>query len=110
MEMSRAQLDEILAMSAQNPPPLHSSPEMMRSWIEDVCSHLPVAETVEVRSVNCGPCEADFIVPDGGDASRIIIFCHGGGFFFFFRENPSRHHNPSCARIGLRRSRPGLSF
>jgi epsilon-lactone hydrolase len=42
-----------------------------------------VAETVEVSSVNCGPCEADFIVPDGGDASRIIIFYHGGGFFFF---------------------------
>src|SRR5260370_38168623 len=69
-------------MSAQNPIPAIATPAIMRAWAEDVASHLPVAENVQIERVNCGPCGGDLILPAGGDASRLIIFYHGGGFFF----------------------------
>src|ERR1700732_4799228 len=80
--MSKQQLAAILEMSAQNPIPANATPALMRAWAEDVFSHLPVAENVQIERVNCGPCDGDLILPAGGDASRLIIFYHGGGFFF----------------------------
>jgi epsilon-lactone hydrolase len=80
--MSKQQLAAILEMSAQNPPPANATPAEMRAWIEGVAGQLPVAENVQIKRVNCGPCDGDLILPAGGDASRLIIFCHGGGFFF----------------------------
>jgi epsilon-lactone hydrolase len=80
--MSKQQLAAILEMGAQNPPPANATPAEMRAWIEGVASQLPVAENVQIKRVNCGPCDGDLILPAGGDASRLIIFYHGGGFFF----------------------------
>jgi len=80
--MSKQQLAAIFEMSAQNPIPANAAPAVMRAWGEDVFSHLPVAENVQIERVNCGPCDGDLILAAGGDASRFIIFHHGGGFFF----------------------------
>ena len=80
--MSEQQLAAILEMSAQNLIPANATPAVMRAWVEDVAGRLPVAENVQIERVNCGPCDGDLILPAGGDASRLIIFCHGGGFFF----------------------------
>src|ERR1700732_1207523 len=80
--MSKQQLAAILEMSAQNPIPANATPAVMRAWVEDVAGHLPVAENVQIKRVNCGPCDGDLILPAGGDASRLIILYHGGGFFF----------------------------
>jgi monoterpene epsilon-lactone hydrolase len=80
--MSKRQLAAILEMSAQNPIPANATPAVMRAWVEDVASHLPVAENVQIERVNCGPCDGDLILPADGDASRLIIFYHGGGYVF----------------------------
>jgi epsilon-lactone hydrolase len=81
-KMSKQQLAAILEMSAQNPPPANTTPVAMRAWIEDVASHLPVAENVQIERADCGPCDGELILPAGGDTSRLIILYHGGGFFF----------------------------
>ncbi len=80
--MSKQQLAAILEMGAQNPPPANATPAEMRAWIEGVASQLPTAENVQIKRVNCGPCDGELIVPAGRDASRLIILYHGGGFFF----------------------------
>src|SRR6202022_364169 len=63
--MSKQQLAAILEMSAQNPIPVNATPAVMRAWGEDVFSHLPVAENVQIERVNCGPCDGDLILPAG---------------------------------------------
>jgi len=80
--MSKRQLTVILEMTAQNPPPANATPDMMRAWAEEAAGHLPVAANLSIQRVNCGPCDGDLILPQGGDPSRLIIFYHGGGFFF----------------------------
>src|ERR1700692_2129658 len=93
--MSKQQLAAILEMSAQNPIPANATPAVMRAWVEDVASHLPVAENVQIERINCGPCDGDLILPVGGDATRLIIFYHGGGFFFC----SSRTHRVTASNL-----------
>jgi epsilon-lactone hydrolase len=79
--MSKQQLAGILVDSAQNPPPVNATPEMMRTWVEAIVSHLPVAENVHIGRVDCGSCSGDLILAVGGDDSRLIVYYHGGGFY-----------------------------
>lgn len=81
--MSTQQLAEILKISAQNPPPANATPPMMRAWAEDITSHTPLAQNVRIWRSTFGPYQGDLILPEGGDASRLIIYYHGGGFFLF---------------------------
>jgi monoterpene epsilon-lactone hydrolase len=81
--MSKQQLAHILEISAQNPPPPDATPPAMRAWAEAVTSHTPLADHVAVCRSSFGPHQGDLILPDGGDASRLIIYYHGGGFFLF---------------------------
>jgi epsilon-lactone hydrolase len=81
--MSKQQLDGILKMAAQNPPPANATPDVMRRWAEGITSHTPLAENVEIERVKVGSFEGDLILPEGGDPSRLIIYYHRGGFFFF---------------------------
>lgn len=81
--MSKQQLAHILEISAQNPPPPDATPPAMRAWAEAVTSHTPLADHVAVCRASFGPHQGDLILPDGGDASRLIIYYHGGGFFLF---------------------------
>jgi monoterpene epsilon-lactone hydrolase len=83
MTMSKQQLAEILKISAQNPPPANATPQMMRAWAEGVTGHTPLSENVRIERVKFGPYEGDLILPNGGDASRLVIYYHGGGFFLF---------------------------
>lgn len=80
--MSTQQLAQILETNAKNPPPENATPDMMRAWIEEATSQLPVADNIRIKRVKCGPCEGDLILPEGGDDSRLVIHYHGGGFFF----------------------------
>jgi epsilon-lactone hydrolase len=84
--MSKQQLAEILAISAQNPPPINAAPQTMRAWAEGLTSHTPLAKNVEVKSVKVGALEADLVVPANNDPTRLIIYYHGGGFFLFSRS------------------------
>jgi monoterpene epsilon-lactone hydrolase len=81
--VSKQQLDGILKMAAQNPPPTNATPDMMRRWAEGITSHMPLAENVEIKRPKIGSFEGDLILPAGRDPSRLIIYYHGGGFFLF---------------------------
>jgi monoterpene epsilon-lactone hydrolase len=81
--MSRQQLDGILHMAAQNPPPANATPQMMRIWAEGMTSHTPLADNVTITRANFGSIEGDLILPAGGDTTRLVIYYHGGGFLFF---------------------------
>jgi monoterpene epsilon-lactone hydrolase len=93
--MSKQQLAAILEMAAQNPPPANATPAEMRAWIEGVASQLATAENVQIKRVNCGPCDGELILPAGRDASRLIILYHGGGFFF----GSSRSHRVIASNL-----------
>lgn len=81
--MSKEQLADILKASAQNPPPQNASPAKMRAWAHGITAGMPLAGGVMISRSRFGPYEGDLIVPEGGDASRLIIYYHGGGFFLF---------------------------
>jgi monoterpene epsilon-lactone hydrolase len=81
--MSTHQLSEILKISAQTPPPQNATPSTMRAWAEGITSHTPLAAGVKISRSSFGPYQGDLILPDEGDASRLIIYYHGGGFFLF---------------------------
>ncbi|MFW8584595.1 alpha/beta hydrolase [Rhizobium beringeri] len=80
--MSKAQLDFILNISAQNPPPKNASPAMMREWFEGINAETPIADGSMIERVPAGPCGGDLIRRDETDESRLVIYYHGGGFFF----------------------------
>jgi epsilon-lactone hydrolase len=97
--MSTQQLAKILEISAQNPPPADATPTMLRVWAESITSHTPLADQVTIERSSFGPHRGDLILPDGGDASRLIIYYHGGGFFLF-SSRTYRVTTTNLARIG----------
>ena len=80
--MSKQQLEFILNISAQNPPPENATPAMMREWFEGINAQTPVAEGSMIARVESGPCGGDLIRRTDSDDTRLIIYFHGGGFFF----------------------------
>lgn len=81
--MSKQQLAQLLEISAQNPPPANATPPALRAWAEGITSHTPLAGRVTISRSSLGPYQGDLILPENGDASRLIIYYHGGGFFLF---------------------------
>ncbi|WP_027681655.1 alpha/beta hydrolase [Rhizobium leguminosarum] len=80
--MSKAQLDFILGISAQNPPPENATPDMMRDWFEGINAQTPIADGSMIARVPAGPCGGDLIRRAETDERRLVIYYHGGGFFF----------------------------
>lgn len=80
--MSKVQLDFILQISAENPPPPDAGPDGMRAWFEGINAQTPTAEGSAIERVTAGPAGGDLIRPQGADPSRLVIYFHGGGFFF----------------------------
>lgn len=80
--MSKQQLEFILSISAQNPPPENATPAVMREWFEGINAQTPIAEGSMIQRVAAGPCGGDLIQRTDTDKRRLIIYFHGGGFFF----------------------------
>lgn len=80
--MSKAQLDFILDISSQNPPPENATPAMMREWFEGINAQTPIADGSMIERVPAGPCGSDLIRRGETDEHRLVIYYHGGGFFF----------------------------
>jgi len=80
--MSKEQLDFILKISAENPPPANATPPQMREWFEAINAQTPIAEGAMIETISVGPCPAELIRLSGGDESRLVIYYHGGGFLF----------------------------
>lgn len=77
--MSLAELDALLEMMAENPPP-QDGPLALRDWFEAAHATLPIPERLNIRRVDAGPVGGDLIQPEGAMSDRLIIYYHGGGF------------------------------
>jgi epsilon-lactone hydrolase len=93
--MSKEQLDAILEISAQFPPPKNATPQMMRDWFEAINAETPVAEGSMIERVSAGPVGGDLIRLPGSLEDRLIIYFHGGGFFF----GSSRSHRVVASNL-----------
>lgn len=94
--MSKAELDFILGLSAQNPPPENATPDMMRAWFEGINAETPIADGSMIERVLAGPCGGDLIRRADTDENRLVIYYHGGGFFF----GSSRSHRVIATHLG----------
>ncbi|MCP3473115.1 alpha/beta hydrolase [Bradyrhizobium sp. CCGUVB1N3] len=93
--MSRQQLDAILQMSAQFPPPANGSPADMRAWFEAINAQTPIPDGAMIERVSSGPVGGDLIRYPNSDGKRLIVYFHGGGFFF----GSSRSHRVVAANL-----------
>lgn len=80
--MSKEQLDFILKLSAENPPPANATPPQMREWFEAINAQTPIADGAMIETISVGPCPAELIRLPGGNESKLVIYYHGGGFLF----------------------------
>lgn len=103
--MSKAQLEQILQMSAKNPPPENATPDAMRAWWESSMAQTPVAEGCRIERVSAGSLGGDLIRAPGADANALIIFYHGGGFMF----GSSRSHRVIASHLSRTTGRPVLA-
>jgi epsilon-lactone hydrolase len=79
--MSQEQLNVILEISAQSPPPQGGPPEL-RAWFEAINAQTPVADGTMIERVASGPAGGDMIRLANSDENRLVIYFHGGGFLF----------------------------
>jgi acetyl esterase/lipase len=80
--MSRQQLEAILEISAQNPPPVGAGPNELRVWFEGINAQTPIAQGSMIERVAAGPAGGDLIRLPNGDETKLCIYFHGGGFLF----------------------------
>jgi monoterpene epsilon-lactone hydrolase len=80
--MSKEQLDFILKLSAENPPPANATPPQMREWFEAINAQTPIADGAMIETISVGPCPAELIRLPGSDEGKLVIYYHGGGFLF----------------------------
>jgi acetyl esterase/lipase len=92
--MSQEQLNVILEISAQNPPP-QGGPADMRAWFEAINAQTPVADGIMIERVAAGPAGADLLRLADSDESGLIVYFHGGGFLF----GSSRSHRVVASNL-----------
>lgn len=92
--MSKQQLDFMLQLSAQFPPP-QGGPEEMRAWFEAINAQTPIADGSMIERVASGPVGGDLIRLPDCDDGRLIIYFHGGGFLF----GSSRSHRVVASNL-----------
>ncbi|RYH61643.1 MAG: alpha/beta hydrolase [Alcaligenaceae bacterium] len=85
--MSAQQLQAILQMAAQNPPPPAASPAQLRAWFDASNSQMPAAHglsTQKLRIPNAagGTMAAEWCSTPQAAPHRLIIYFHAGGFVF----------------------------
>ncbi|SFI10725.1 alpha/beta hydrolase [Bradyrhizobium sp. Gha] len=93
--MSKQQLEAILQVSAQFPPPAGGSPADMRAWFEAINARTPIPDGAVIERVLAGPVGGDLIRYPNSDGKRLIVYFHGGGFFF----GSSRSHRVVAANL-----------
>lgn len=85
--MSAEQLQAILQVAAQNPPPAQPSPAQLRAWFDASNSHMPLAPGVQVqpmvlRTASGTDLPAELLRAPGADPHRLVMYFHAGGFVF----------------------------
>lgn len=85
--MSAQQLDAILQMAAQNPPPAQASPAQLRAWFDASNSQMPLAQGLAIESLRIpdaagGSMAAELLGTPQSDPRKLVIYYHAGGFVF----------------------------
>lgn len=85
--MSTQQLQAILQMAAQNPPPAQGGPAELRAWFDANNSHMPPAAGLTMTSLQIsngagGAMAAELLSTPGADPAKLVIYYHAGGFVF----------------------------
>lgn len=85
--MSEQQLEAIVQMAAQNPPPAQASPAQLRAWFDASNSQMPTAqglsiETLRIPNAVGGTMAAELLGTPQADPRKLIIYYHAGGFVF----------------------------
>lgn len=85
--MSAQQLEAILQMAAQNPPPPGASPAQLRAWFDASNSQMPPAqgfsiETLRIPNAVGSTMAAELLGTPQADPRKLIIYYHAGGFVF----------------------------
>jgi len=80
--MSKEQLEAILQIAAEAPPPVNPTPGEMRAWFEAINGQTPQASGIEFEELTQGPWSGEWVRPPRSDGRRLIIYYHGGGFLF----------------------------
>ena len=85
--MSAQQLQAILQMAAQNPPPVQGSPAQLRAWFDASNSQMPLAQGLPIQTLRIpngagGTMAAELLSTPQADPRRLIIYYHAGGFVF----------------------------
>lgn len=93
--MSKQQLEAILQMSAQFPPPANDTPQDMRAWFEAINAQTPIPDGAMIERVSAGPAGGDLIRYPGSPDKGLVIYFHGGGFLF----GSSRSHRVIAANL-----------
>ncbi len=97
--MSSQQLEQILAISAENPPPQTVDAPLLRQWFEAINEHTPVADGVIIERKSLGDFEAEINRFTDSRPDSLIIYYHGGGFMM---GSPRSHRvvSSNLARAG----------
>lgn len=100
--MSAQQLEAILQMAAQNPPPPQASPAQLRTWFDASNSQMPLAQGLAIRSLNIpnaagGSMAAELLSTPQADPRKLIIYYHAGGFVF----GSLASHRALCSYLAL---------
>lgn len=76
--MSGHEIDAIRALLAAKPRPVGWAER--RARIDEVGSAWPVADDIQLESVDLGGVAGEFSLAPGSDASRVLMYFHGGGY------------------------------
>ncbi len=103
--MSKEQLDQILQLSAEAPPPEIPTPESIRLWFESINAQTPGAQATTYSALSSELWSGEWNRPEGGREDRLIIYYHGGGFLF----GSSRSHRALTSHLAQLAAIPVLS-
>lgn len=85
--MSAQQLEAILQMAAQNPPPAQATPAQLRAWFDASNSQMPLAQGLPIQTLRIpngagGTMTAELHSTPQADPRKLVIYYHAGGFVF----------------------------
>lgn len=76
--MAEGEIERIRAMLSSKPRPIGWVQRRQR--LDEVGSIWPVADDVELRTVDCGNVAGEWSLSPGVDATRVLLYFHGGGY------------------------------
>ncbi|MDR6212461.1 alpha/beta hydrolase [Paracidovorax wautersii] len=99
--MSAQQLQSILQIAAQNPPPPLADLPRLRAWFDATNSQMPPADDLRITALRIPGAEgstldAEVLDTPGSDPTKLIIYFHAGGFLFGSLQS----HRTLCSYLG----------